>query len=824
MSDKLYEMMDWAEIEAVVYSEESEPKKILGPRVTEDGILIQCFLPGAQKVKVLLGRGKQDCDMVMQDEAGFFAALLEGDKIPKYQLEATYEEDGEKRTEKFYDPYAFENQITTEEEQEFDAGICYGIYEKLGAHPMKIKGVEGVYFAVWAPNALRVSVVGDFNQWDGRVHQMNRLALSGIYELFIPGVQKGALYKYEIKSKGSLVYLKSDPYGNQAEMRPDTASIVADLNQYSWEDAKWMKERRQLQDEKKPMAVYEMHLGSWKKPEAEEKPFYNYREIAPMLASYVKEMGYTHVELMPVMEHPLDESWGYQVTGYYAPTSRYGTCEDFMYFMDYMHQQGIGVILDWVPAHFPKDTFGLSNFDGTCLYEHLDPRQGMHPHWGTLIYNYGRPQVKNFLISNALFWIEKYHADGIRMDAVASMLYLDYGKNDGEWVANIYGGNENLEAIEFLKHLNSIFKKKHPDVLLIAEESTAWPQITGKVEDDGLGFDYKWNMGWMNDFIDYMCKDPLFRGGAHDELTFSMVYAYSEKFLLSLSHDEVVHGKGSLLNKMPGEKEKKLANLKAAYGFMLGHPGKKLLFMGQEFAQEREWSEQRGLDWNLLEDEQHKQMQEYVKALWTLYKEQPALYETDYDPAGFEWINHMEYDKSMLTFMRKGKKRDTTLVFVCNFSDVAYPKYQMGVPYPGKYKEIFNSDAKKFGGSGVVNARVKASKKEECDERKHSIVINVAPLSVQIFSFTKNETKKTEKKAEEKTPKVSRVRKELEEKIEAERQQEEKKYEVKSPKLAKVLKEEKKPEKAEKLAKPEKVKKEEVVKPKRTVRRKKQEK
>ena len=648
---------------------------------------------------------------------------------------------------------------------------------------MTIQGVSGVYFAVWAPNAMRVSVVGDFNHWDGRRHQMNRLSVSGIYELFIPGVKAGALYKYEIKAKGSLVYLKSDPYGNESELRPKTASVVTDLKGYQWNDGDWMKARKQLHDEKKPLAVYEMHLGSWRKPEEEGKLFYNYREIAPLLADYIKEMGYTHVELMPIMEHPLDESWGYQVTGYYAPTSRYGSCEDFMYFMDYMHQQGIGVILDWVPAHFPKDTFGLSNFDGTCLYEHLDPRQGMHPHWGTLIYNYGRPQVKNFLISNALFWAEKYHADGIRMDAVASMLYLDYGKNDGEWVANIYGGNENLEAIEFLKHLNSIFKKKHPEVLLIAEESTAWPKITGDVEDDGLGFDYKWNMGWMNDFIDYMKKDPIYRSGAHDELTFSMIYAYSEKFLLSLSHDEVVHGKCSLLNKMPGEKEKKMANLRAALGYMIVHPGKKLLFMGQEFAQEREWSEQRELDWNLLEEKDHRQMQDYMKALLKLYKEQPALYEEDYDPAGFEWINVMETEKNMLTFIRKGKKKDSTLVVVCNFSALPYEKYQMGVPYPGKYKEIFNSDAKIYGGTGVGNPRVKVSKKEEWDERKNSIVINVAPLSVQIFSYTRNEAKKTGKKAEkQEQTAVSKVRRTLEKKIEEERVKAEKDQEIVLPK------------------------------------------
>ncbi len=798
MSDKLYELMDWPEIEAVVYSEESEPRRILGPRVTEDGILIQCFVPGAVQARILLTKEKETYDMVMEDEAGFFAVLIPGNKIPKYKVEI---QDGEGNKKQFYDPYAFTSKISLDEEQQFCAGICYDIYEKLGAHTMTINGVSGVYFAVWAPNAIRVSVVGDFNHWDGRAHQMNRLAVSGIFEIFIPGIKPGALYKYEIKAKGSLVYLKADPYGNQAELRPKTASIVADLNHYRWQDDQWLKDRKRVNDEKKPMLVYEMHLGSWIKPEEEGKLFCNYRDIAPKLAEYLKDMGYTHVELMPVMEHPFDASWGYQVTGYYAPTSRYGTCEDFMYFMDYLHQQGIGVILDWVPAHCPKDTPGLPNFDGTCLYEHLDPRQGMHPHWGTLIYNYGRPQVRNFLISNALFWVEKFHADGIRMDAVASMLYLDYGKNDGEWVPNIYGGNENLEAIEFLKHLNSIFKKRHPDALLIAEESTAWPKITGSIEDDGLGFDMKWNMGWMNDFIDYMKKDPLFRGGAHDELTFSMVYAYSEKFLLSLSHDEVVHLKGSLLMKMPGDKEQKFANLRAAYGFMAVHPGKKLLFMGQEFAQEREWSEERSLDWELLEQPEHQQFKNYVKALWNFYKEQPALYEMDYDTEGFEWINHMESEKNMLTFIRKTKKKEELLVIVCNFSPLSYEKYQMGVPYPGKYKEIFNSDAAEFGGTGVRNARAKSSKRAEHDERKNSIVIDVAPLSVQIFSYIKEEKKTTAKTGAKKTvkettsaksaekgktraaraekaaesrenPAVSKVRAELEQKIEEERKKE----------------------------------------------------
>ncbi|MCB5714797.1 1,4-alpha-glucan branching protein GlgB [Lactonifactor longoviformis] len=763
MEDKLYQMMDWPKIEAVVYSEESTPRNLLGPRVTEEGILIQCFYPQAEKVSVHVIKDGKTYEMVMEDEGGYFAVLIPGKNIPLYRLVVENKEE----TLEVYDPYAFPTQITPEEEQKFNAGICYDIYKKLGAHRMTLNGVEGTYFAVWAPNAMRVSVVGDFNRWDGRVYPMNRLDVSGIYELFVPEIECGALYKYEIKAKGGLTYLKADPYANQAQLRPDTASIVADLESYQWEDKEWMKKRKQVNDEKKPMVIYEMHLGSWKRPGAGDT-FCNYRETAEDLAAYVKDMGYTHVELMPVMEHPLDASWGYQVTGYYAPTSRYGTCEDFMYFVDYLHRQGIGVILDWVPAHFPKDTFGLSNFDGTCLYEHLDPRQGMHPHWGTLIYNYGRPQVTNFLIANALFWAEKYHVDGIRMDAVASMLYLDYGKQDGEWVANIYGGNENLEAIEFLRHLNSVFKKKHRDVLLIAEESTAWPRITGSLEEDGLGFDYKWNMGWMNDFIRYMCYDPLFRGGHHDELTFSMIYAYSEKFLLSLSHDEVVHGKCSLLNKMPGEKEKKFANLRAAYGFMLAHPGKKLLFMGQEFAQEREWSEERGLDWELLEEEPHRQMQNYVKALWHLYKEYPALYYLDFDTDGFEWINQLEYEKNMLTFLRKTRRNADTLLLVCNFSDVEYDGYQVGVPYAGKYKEVFNSDRKEFGGSGVVNPRVKMSKKAECDERKNSIVIKVPPLSFQIFAYRKEVDKVVDNKTARKKRKTAagrNLKKELADKM-----------------------------------------------------------
>ena len=524
MEEKLYNLMDWAGIEAIVYSEEDNPHGILGPHITEEGVLIQTFLPGAVKVSVKVG--KEEYPMVQEDEEGFYAVLIPGDVIPVYTMKAEF--DSGDVIDGISDPYAFEPQISENETRKFNAGICYDIYEKLGAHPMKINGVDGVLFAVWAPNAMRVSVVCDAVLWDGRRLPMRRLWDSGIFELFVPGLTAGTVYKYEIKAKGGLTFLKADPYANAAELRPNNASVVADLTKFKWSDQSYLKNRKkQKKNMNAPMFIYEMHLGSWRKPEDEEKLFYNYREIAPMLADYVKEMGYTHVELMPIMEHPFDGSWGYQVTGYYAPTSRYGSPEDFMYFMNYMHEQGIGVILDWVPAHFPRDTFGLCTFDGTCLYEHLDPRQGWHPDWGTLIYNYGRPEVRNFLIANALFWAEKYHVDGIRMDAVASMLYLDYGKKDGEWVANMYGGNENLEAIEFFKHLNSIFAKKYPDAMLIAEESTAWPRITGDVEEDGLGFDYKWNMGWMNDFINYMSLDPLFRGGAHGSLTFSMIYAYS---------------------------------------------------------------------------------------------------------------------------------------------------------------------------------------------------------------------------------------------------------------------------------------------------------
>ena len=746
MEKILYDLMDWAGIEELVYSEASDPGRLLGEHVIKEGLLIQAFLPNAAKVSVKIG--EESFPMEMADENGFFAVLLEDRlELVPYHFLVTYE-DGD--SEEIVDPYSYQfyTAFTEEEVKKFGAGIYYDSYQKFGAHPTVEAGISGVHFAVWAPDAMRVSVVGDFNFWDGRRHQMKKRGPSGIYEIFIPGLKPGTIYKYEIKTKAGDPMLKADPYANFSELRPNTASVIWDMTDYQWNDGEWIEKRKAAKDRLKdsPMSIYEVHLGSWmQKPVAQDEngddingsQFYNYREIAEKLAAYVKEMGYTHVELLPVMEHPLDESWGYQVTGYYAPTSRFGTPDDFKAFMDYMHKEGIGVILDWVPAHFPRDAHGLAAFDGTCLYEHKDPRQGSHPHGGTLIYNYGRPQVSNFLISNALYWAKEFHADGIRMDAVASMLYLDYGKNAGEWIANMYGGNENLEAVEFLKHLNSIFARDTEGAVLIAEESTAWPKVSGDENDGGLGFDFKWNMGWMNDFLDYMQCDPYFRHDHYGELTFSMLYAYSEKFVLVFSHDEVVHGKGSMAGKMPGDtQEKKFANLRTAYGFMMGHPGKKLLFMGQDFGQMDEWNEKESLEWGLLKYDIHSQMKDYVKALNHLYRTQPALYKMDYEPEGFEWINCTYNDENIVIFERKTDKPEETLLFVCNFVPVEHEKFRLGVPFAGKYKEILNSDAKQFGGSGMVNPRVKMSKKEEWDARENSIVINLAPMSVAVFSCT----------------------------------------------------------------------------------------
>ncbi len=731
MNNRLYKLMNWPKIEGIVYSEEDQPHDVLGPHVAGNGTLLQTFQPGAKGVEVVIKGEKETYKMEMADEEGFFACLIPGKNIGKYVYRVT---DGDKNVREVKDAYAFQPQITEKDLDKFEAGIHYTVYDKLGAHPLTVSGVKGVNFAVWAPNVIRASVVGDFNKWDGRVHQMRRLGDSGIFEIFIPDVKVGDTYKFELKVKGGLTYMKADPYAFGQQLRPDSASIVRDIKQFQWEDSDWLDIRKARQSCEAPISVYELYLGSFRRPEGGEE-YYNYRELAPMILQYVKEMGYTHIELMPVMEHPLDKSWGYQVIGYYAPTSRYGTAEDFMFFMNEMHKAGIGVILDWVPAHFPRDTYGLSNFDGTCLYEHLDPRKGFHPHWGTLIYNYGRPQVSNYLIANALYWVEKYHVDGIRIDAVASMLYLDYGKSDGEWVANMYGGNENLEAIEFLKHLNSMMKKRNPGVMMIAEESTSWPQVTGDLDDGGLGFDMKWNMGWMNDYLRYINFDPYFRAHHHHELTFSMIYAYSENFMLVFSHDEVVHGKSTMIGKMPGEVADKFSDLRLTYAYMMMHPGKKLLFMGQDIAEFKEFDETREVEWSLLQYPEHQQLNHLVRTLNRFYRKNPALYTLDTNPDGFQWINCITAEKCMLSFIRQSKKEEEMLVVVANFANMMQD-FVIGVPVEGKYKEILNTDAKEFGGQGRVNSRAKMTEEKEIDECPFSFKMTSAPLSLSVFGYT----------------------------------------------------------------------------------------
>lgn len=731
MDRKLYKMMDWARIEQIVYSEEDNPHEFLGAHYVEGGLIIQAFFPGASKCEAIVNLGikEQRVKMDMMDEEGFFACLIRTDETANYSYKFNVTTDGKERITE--DPYRFKSLFTKKALKQFSEGICYNIYDYLGAHVRRCEGVKGVNFAVWAPNALRVSVVGDFNEWDGRVHQMRRLPDSGIFEIFIPGVEEEALYKYEIKLKGGMVVMKSDPYGFFAEKRPDTASKVYDIGKYSWGDKEFVDNRGNFNSYDKPCAVYEIHLGSYAKPDNGDE-FLNYRELADKIIPYVLEMGYTHVELMPVMEHPLDESWGYQVTGYFAPTSRFGKPDDFMYFIDEMHKNGIGVILDWVGAHFPRDSHGLSNFDGTPLYEDPNPVRGNHPDWGTLVFNYGRKEVSDFLISNALFWIKVYHADAIRIDAVASMIYLDYGRSNGNWERNIYGSNENLEAVELIKHLNSINKLMNTGALIIAEESTAWPKVTGSLDEGSLGFDYKWNMGWMNDFLGFIRLDPLYRAGHYNELTFSMIYAYSERFMLVFSHDEVVHGKSSLIGKMPGDRDRKFAGVRAAFAYMYTHPGKKLSFMGNDIGQWEEWNESGSVNWGLLEYEDHIKLNDFVKALNKFYRDNPALFEYDNASQGFEWINNVSANETIIVFLRKDKENNNLLV-VCNFADIDRLGYKIGVPFSGKYKEIFTTDDEAFGGRGCTNPRVKRSKADECDQREYSIRINVPALGVTVF-------------------------------------------------------------------------------------------
>ncbi len=754
MMKNVNDLIDWADVEEICYSESAHPDRILGRHRIESKDVLQAYLPGAIKVSVLF-KNKPALEMELVDSENFwFAVLLDSSYQGIYQFQVSYS-DG--TVSSIYDPYFFPLQIKQEDIVAFEQGIHYDIYQVLGAHPMTIDGVKGTQFAVWAPNAMRVSVVGDFNLWDGRRHQMRKNAC--MFELFIPQVGEGDIYKFEVKFSNRLVSLKSDPYGFAAELRPSSASVVTNIDKFKWSDANFIKSRKKRQVEDSAISVYEVYLGSF--ATKEDGGYLNYTEIAPKLAEYAVEMGYTHVELMPIMEHPFDGSWGYQTIGYYAPTSRYGTAKDFASFVNILHKAGIGVILDWVPAHFPKDNFGLSYFDGTNLYEPANEKMAHHPHWGTYVFDYGRPEVRNYLIANALYWIEKYHIDGIRVDAVASMLYLDYGRNDGEWVANAHGGKENLDAVEFIKHLNSIVHKRNENVLTIAEESTSWPLVTGKLEEGGLGFDMKWNMGFMNDYLQYITKDPYFRSYEHDNLTFSMIYSHFENFMLVFSHDEVVHGKGSMLGKMPGDEIQKFAALRATFAYMMMHPGKKLFFMGQDIGEYDEFSESRTTNFELLEFPLHKGLQSLVKDLNSLYKASTALTQLDRSPEGFTWTNCYSWKDCFVSFVRKGKKKDDMLFIVANFSGID-KSMTVGVPLPGKYKEILNTDSIEYGGTGCTNPRVKKTKEMEWDQQANSFNLKIAAQSVVVMkyeAFTKEELEKKPGKEKKEMEDVGRYTK-----------------------------------------------------------------
>jgi len=640
----------------------------------------------------------------------------------------------------------------------FGQGTHYDIYKKMGAHLTTVRKKQGVMFDVWAPHAEKVFVIGTFNDWDETRNEMKRLEPEGIgiYELFVPDVKEGDLYKFLIETPDGKRLYKADPFANAAELRPGTASKVTDITDFKWTDKAWMDNREKTNVYEKPMAIYEVHPGSWKRhPGRQDEGFYTYRDLAKSLTEYVKDMGYTHVELMGISEYPFDGSWGYQVTSYYAPTSRYGTPEDFAYLVNYLHKNKIGVILDWVPAHFPRDAHGLADFDGCPLYEYPDPRMGEHPDWGTKIFNFGKSEVKNFLIGSALMWVEHYHIDGLRVDAVASMLYLDYGKQDGQWVANEYGGNENLDAIEFFKHINTVVTGRNHGVVMIAEESTAWPNVTKTVENEGLNFSFKWNMGWMHDFLDYMKLDPYFRKGNHNKMTFAMSYNEAEKYILVLSHDEVVHLKCSMLNKMPGLGRDKFRNLMVGYTFFMGHPGKKLLFMGQDFAQLREWSEERELDWFLLAEESHRQLNEYFKELLHIYRKYPSMYELDHEWNGFEWINADDADRSIFSFVRKSSNGKRNLLFVLNFTPVARDDYRVGVPVKGTYKLILNSDDARFGGSGKPRQESYKSVKSECDNRPYSFAYPLPAYGVAVFEYNYKSTESSQTVVEQQDERIS---------------------------------------------------------------------
>lgn len=723
---------------AISRGEYNDPFAALGPHtmqvVDEPVVVVRAFLPKAKAVKVLPRKGKVESRVMscLHQEGVFEAIFAHQSSIFPYCLEVT---DGDGHVSILDDPYRFPSTLSDYDLYLMGEGAHYQQYKKLGAHVIDIEGVSGVVFAVWAPNAQRVSVVGDFNAWDGRVHIMRRHPGNGIWEIFIPGVTTGVHYKYEILGQnGELLALKADPYALAFEPEtPRTASVVVDLT-YRWGDEDWMSSRAKHNALDAPIAIYEMHLGSWKRVPEEGNRFLTYRELAHELAPYLREMGYTHVELLPVTEHPFYGSWGYQTIGYFAPTRRYGTPTDFMYFVDYLHRHGIGVILDWAPAHFPRDPHGLVYFDGTHLYEHADPRRGEHREWGTLIFNYGRNEVANFLICNALFWLERYHLDGLRIDAVASMLYLDYARNSGDWLPNVYGGNENLEAVAFLKRLNEVVYRYHPDVMTIAEESTDWPMVSRPTSLGGLGFGFKWNMGWMHDLLEYIAKDPVHKKYHHNNLTFGLLYAWSENFILPLSHDEVVYGKGSLHRKMPGDDWQKFANLRAFFAFMYGHPGKKLLFMGGEFGQTSEWDHERSLDWHLLQEgPYHCGLQRLVQDLNRLYHDQPALYEVDYHPSGFHWIDCHDWEQSVVSFLRQAKDPNESLLVVCNFTPVARHGYRVGVPTSGYWAELLNTDAAIYGGSNVGNSGGVWAQEEPVHEQPYSLPVTVPPLATVVL-------------------------------------------------------------------------------------------
>jgi len=721
-----------SEIDRIVHGEHHDPFAVLGMREGEAAggkrVMVRAFIPDAVQVWVIdAHHPDREYRMEQVRAEGFFElALTERAACFPYRLKAA---NAFGDTWQFHDPYSFPPVLSDFDLHLIGEGTHYRNYEKLGAHLQVIEGVRGVNFAVWAPNAKRVSVVGDFNHWDGRRHPM-RVRGSGVWEIFLPDLGEETLYKFEIKSRHrDLLLLKTDPYGFYFERRPKTAAIVYDINKYRWQDAQWMAERPQKNALDAPIAVYEVHLGSWMRVPEEGNRYLTYRELAHRLVDYVKQMGYTHIELLPVTEHPYDGSWGYQTIGYYAPTSRFGEPEDFMYFVDYCHQHGVGVFLDWVPAHFPKDAHGLAYFDGSHLYEHADPRKGEHQDWGTLIFNYGRNEVQNYLLGNALFWLDKYHLDGLRVDAVASMLYLDYSRQPGQWVPNQYGGRENLEAIDFIKRFNELVHGQHPGAITAAEESTAWPMVSRPTYVGGLGFTFKWNMGWMNDTLAYLSKEPIHRKYHHGSLTFSLIYAFNENFLLPLSHDEVVHGKRALLDKMPGDFWQRFANLRLLYTYMYGHPGKKLLFMGGEFGQWSEWRHDVSLEWHLLQYEPHQRLQRLIKDLNRLYASEPALYEVDFEHTGFEWLDLHNWEESVIAFLRKGRRPDDYLIFALNFTPVPRVGYRLGVPEGIFYRELLNSDSAEYGGSNLGNAGGVMAEPIAWSGRPYSIKLTLPPLA-----------------------------------------------------------------------------------------------